>query len=211
MMQQYFLLVFILVFSAFSQSFAQDTLWLLNGEKLILSNYKFIESGNFFQYENQKGKIKEIDGEFIFSITDNNGSEKIYYKPDTIEGNFYTTEQMRSFVTGGYDARIKYKSPVLTISGFIVGAGSIFIMPGIGLPLFYSPLIPAVYSTIAGFTAPSKKTIISNNPQYSKDQYYIKGYQEAVANKRVKNTIIGTGLGVLVGIISYSVIEKQQN
>lgn len=202
-MRRILFLTFIFLAPLFSSFAQQDTLWLINGKKITLKEYKFIESETSIAYTTLKGKTKIIESEQIFSITNKAGQEKIYFKIDPQDPDIQSIEQMKSFVQGEYDARIQYKAPLATIGGFVVGVGSgILLAPN---PI-YSPIIPAAYSAVIGSTNPSVDKIKAKNPKYKDDEYYLLGYKDVAKQKRVANTLKGSIAGLLVGIVTAIII-----
>jgi hypothetical protein len=181
-------------------SLAQNTVWLLNGKKIIINDYninKYEDTHNLV-YFNTRGKEKQIGVDDIFSVTDNTGEERIFYKKDSLIGSFFTTTQMKDYVRGEFEAHKNYKAPLSTALGFIAGGVSVII------PLekmFYAPLIPAAATTIIGCTKPAGKKIKNKYPNYANNNYYILGYKESAKNKRIKNALKGSVAGMAAGII----------
>ncbi|MBE9468125.1 MAG: hypothetical protein IMY72_07375 [Bacteroidetes bacterium] len=181
-------------------SLAQNTVWMLNGKKTIINDYninKYEDTHNLI-YQNSRGKDKQIGVDEIFSVTDNTGEEKIFYKKDSLIGRFFTTKQMKDYVRGEFEAHKNYKAPLSTALGFIAGGASVII------PLekmFYAPLIPAVATTIIGCTKPAEKKIKNKYPNYENNNYYILGYKESAKKKRINNALKGSVAGMAAGII----------
>ena len=80
-------------------SFSQNTMLLKNGKKITIGEYKVSEN-SFLAYKNQKGKLKSIEIEDIFSIIDKSGAEKVFYKADSTDNESFSLEQMRFFIHG---------------------------------------------------------------------------------------------------------------
>jgi hypothetical protein len=197
-------IIFILLFFLFSLQFgvvAQNYIWLNNGEKMKIGEFK-ITNTDIISYRNLKGKVKSVQSIDVFSIIDSSGNEQVIYIPDTSYQDVFTVPEMRSFVQGRYDASQKFKSPLTTIGGIVVaGASSVVINP------VYVFLISTGYSSVIGLTKPSDKKL--NIPtQFANNEHYKLGYQKEVKHKRIKNAIIGSGIGLIVGIGTYIVINK---
>jgi len=185
----------------------RDTMWYLNGDYELISNYEFIDSGRILLYENKKGKYKDVETFFLFSINKADGTQNIIYKPlGEEEGDTLTVEEMRAFVRGGHCGYKEYKAPISTIEGLIVGFSSPFFVASFGLNPFYSILIPAMNSTLVGATSPSTRRITKKYPELSKNPMFIEGYKEAAKRKRTKNSIVGGLVGIVTGVATVLII-----
>lgn len=203
------ILTFISLFICFSNTvFPQDTLLLMNGDKIILNEYSLAEGELFLNYKNEKGRTKTVDSDYIFSITDKNGSTKIFYSPDSSsENSSLSIEQMANFVKGQSFAKDNYKANLFTYGGAIAGFGGATMGVYI-LPLMYAPIFPAANSAVIGLTQASKKKFSKKYPQYADNEYFIYGYQERSKVKRTKNSIIGGIGGLIAGVIAVSLISS---
>lgn len=191
-----------------NQLFSQDSILLLSGEIFPAKNIEIVENENLIKFQNKRGKEKNIELDYIFSVRNANGSENVIYKESVIEDENITIESMRSFVNGAYTARKQYRAPLATISGFVIGAGSVFAFPMVGAPIFYSPVLPAGYSAVIGSTNPCESRIVKRNPTAENDEYYIRGYKEMANQKRVSNTVKGGLLGIAASIIAIIILVK---
>ena len=195
-----YLISLLSIFLIINVSPAQNTVWLLNGKKITISNYninKYEDTHNLV-YQNAKGKERQIDVDDIFSVTDKSGVENVYYKKDTLLGNYFTIPQMKDYVKGEFDAHKNYKAPLFTVLGFVAGGTSAI------LPLdkmFYAPLIPGAATTIIGSTKASGEKIKSKYPNYANNNYYLLGYKESAKRKRINNALKGSAVGMVTGII----------
>jgi len=178
---------------------AQNYLWLNNGKKMQIGNYK-IENPEIISYTNLKGKTRTIQSYDVFSINEESGKEVLIYTPDTSYEGAFTVPEMRSFVLGQYDAGQNYKSPWITVGGIAVAVAS----PAIVKPL-YIILISTGYCAGVGLTNPKEKKL-KISPEFLNNEHYKSGYKKEVKNKRIKNAIIGSCIGLVVGISTYSVI-----
>ena len=181
---------------------AQNVMWLTSGKKLSIGEYKKT-SPDLIIYKNMKGKSKSVQTFDVFLVTDKSGKEEIIYSPDTSYTDALTLVQMRSFVQGEYDAELKFKTPLTTIGGIaIAGASSVVINP------IYVLLISTAYCSSIGISKPFKAKL--NIPsEFSQDKYYILGYKKTVKHKRIKNAIIGSGIGLLAGLGTFAIISKK--
>ncbi len=188
------------IFLIFSASHAQNTVSLLNGKKISINDYninKDEDAGNLI-YKNSNGKERQIGVDEIFSITDKAGNENIFYKQDSLTGNFFTIKQMGDYIKGEFEARQNYKAPLSTVLGFVAGGTSAI------LPLdkmFYAPLIPGAATAIIGSTKPAENKIKNQHPNYATNNYYLLGYKESAKRKRINNALKGSAVGMVTGII----------
>jgi len=179
----------------------KDTLIYLNGEKEIVSNYKFSEDGTILSYLNKKNKEKEVDIDYLFAIINADGSQQVVYKPSDNEEDTLTIKEMYFFVRGGQEAREHHKAKIAFVEGFVVGVASPFVvLATIGNP-FYTPILPAINSTVVGLTKPSVKKIKLKYPELAKNKLFVEGFREAGRQKRVKHSIFGGVGGILTGIL----------
>ena len=178
-------------------AFSQNTVLLTNGKKMSIGEYKVSDNG-FLAYKNQKNKINNIELADIFSVIEKSGNEKIFFKPDSIDNESFTVDQMRFFVKGESDAINNYKSPWTTIGGVVIGAGSVISIPLAGLNSLYVPIFPLAYTTSVGLIKKAKK--IGIEEQYLENKHYVLGFDKAAKHKRIKNSLFGSGIGLVVGI-----------
>jgi len=177
-----------------------DTILLTDGNIIIPS---FIDTtGGIVKYTTQKrpAKIHKIDADDIFSIR-NSQKEIVLYKRDTL-GDNYSESDMRYLILGQQDARKVTKAYVPFITNLLLSAGA-------GLTRdFFSPLVPLAFTAI--LTLPKIKIRKENvsNPDYLNEEAYVTGYkQEAFKKKRIQ-TILGGGIGLLVGLTTSLILQS---
>lgn len=201
-----------LLFNIYFAVSQEDTIWFLNGERLILSQYTINVEDGILTYINKHNRKKQVGLEYIFSIVDSKNNEKVFFESATIGNTYFTIEQMRSFVQGEYFAHKTFRTPITTASSIISGAGAVYMVPAlIGLNILFSPLIPAANVAIIGSFNYKDKNVIRKFPEKKDDTYFIAGYKEIATQKRINNSIkgglIGLGLGVASAIIIHQVIK----
>ncbi|OFX41583.1 MAG: hypothetical protein A2X08_06560 [Bacteroidetes bacterium GWA2_32_17] len=201
-----FLIFLILFFLIGITCKAQDTIWFLSGERLITSNYTLKTEDGLLTYFKGK-KEKKVGLEYVFSVHEKNGYEKVFYEPTSIENTPFSVEQMRSFIKGEFEASEHYKATGATIIGVTAGIGGIYLFPILNAPVFWSPVLPTGTSAIIGSTNICEKKIIKKFPQYTNDEYFISGYSEIVKQKRISHSIVGGVIGLAVGVVSALIIK----
>jgi len=184
-----------------------DTILLTDGHILLPL---FIDStgldttgGGILKYATKKhpDKIRRLDTDEIFSIRNKQG-ETIVYKQDSL-GDNYSVIDMRYFILGQQEARKLNKSYAAPfIANLLLSAGA-------GLTRnFLSPLVPIAFTAI--LTIPKIKIRKENvsDPEYLNNSAYVTGYkQEAYKKKRVQ-TILGGGIGLLVGLSTSFILKS---
>jgi len=114
---------------------------------------------------------------------------------------------MRDFVSGASDARTNYKTPWITTGGFVVGGGSAIAVSAVGLNSLLVPIFPALYSGGVGIIKVKKDKL--NIPDNLKNNdYYVEGYFRVANHKRINNAIIGSGIGMALGIVAVLIFSK---
>ncbi len=180
----------------------RDTLWYLCGEYELITNYEFMADSNILFYQNKKGKYKEVEVYYLFSINKADGNKQILYGPtmDVNEGDTLTIDEMEAFVIGGYLGKTESRAPLAIIESFAIGFTTPFVVASMSVNPFFSILIPALNSTFIGVTSPSKKRIKKKYPKLAKNELFIEGYRESAKQKRTKKSIVGGLAGVLISM-----------
>ncbi|TAH42876.1 MAG: hypothetical protein EYC69_04705 [Bacteroidetes bacterium] len=161
------LLLFASFFIFTVQAQGQDTLVLLNGRVIPVLSVDFqeyrvayrklpkqskqisesqtTESGSI---KKKKTKYKTMDPLRIFSVKYSDGTERVVYRPDSLDPMEFSQDQMRLFIKGEQDADKYYKNNFNKGLGFSLGAGA-------GLLGFYGLAVPPLYATIMGSFTPN--------------------------------------------------------
>jgi hypothetical protein len=183
-------------------AYGQNTLWFTNGKKIEINEFK-IENKNLISYKTLKNKYKTIESFDVYSITPKNGSEIIIYSQDTSYAGSFNLPEMRDFVQGQSDAIQNFKSPLITAGGIVLVSASPFILNPVFVILF-----SGAYCATIGITKPSEKKL--NIPmEYKNNEHYLLGYKKEVKHKRIKNAIIGSGIGLLVGFTTFAIVGNK--
>lgn len=181
--------------------FAQNTLWLTNGKKKKIGEFN-LEKKDYVIYKNTKGKFKSIERFDVFAVIEQSTKEHIVYMPDSIDNESFTITEMRAFVQGQYDAHQNFKSPLTTLGGTgVSGAAAVLINPQFVL------LVSGAYCGVIGATKPSQNKIIIPS-EYEKSDHYLLGYKKAAKQKRIKNSIFGSLIGLAAGFTTFVLINQ---
>jgi len=197
------LLSIVLILICSSALSAQNTIWLTNGKKKEIREYK-LDNKEFVIYKNKKGKFKSIEKFDVYSIIEQSNKEVVVYQTDSIDKEAFTLLEMRAYVQGQYDAHQNFKSPFTTVGGVgIAAASSLFINP------LYTPIISGVYCGVIGATKTSEKKIIIPQ-EYHNSDHYLLGYKKATKRKRIRNAIIGSAVGLAAGFTTFVIVNNTQ-
>lgn len=201
-MKKYFSILILTLFIS-TIGFSQQSLMLNSGKRIYITDIKPDTSGIIF-YKNLKGKVKWIEMEDVFSWTREDSVEVIFYKP-ACEDVCFRIDQMRDYLHGKADG-LERKTRGATVAGFVVGATSGVLLPAAGLTII-SPLFPASNSIIIGLFNPKpEKNGIKE--QYADNNHYKEGYTSSIKKKRIVNSIISGGAGLISGIIVVQILTK---
>ncbi|MFN7013800.1 MAG: hypothetical protein ACK4ON_05980 [Bacteroidia bacterium] len=198
--------IIFIVILGFSLSIkAQDTIILLTGHIIPCKVYQ--ENDNVITCEYiKKGREERLilDSYRVFSIKFGNGEEKVYYKQDTVSGNWFTVDEMRYFIYGEQDAMKGYKSPMTSILGVIAGAGAgFFAMESLfffAAPLVYTSgnLLPYIFI--------KRKTV--RDEKLLEQEAYVQGYERVARSKKIQNALKSSAAGLAIGIGAYLLVKE---
>lgn len=202
-MPRIIVLIFVLVFGLSVK--AQDTILLITGHVLACKVYQENESVITCEYL-KKGREERliIDSYRVFSIKFANGEEKVYYKQDTLNGNWFTVDEMRYFIYGEQDAMKGYKSHMTTVLGVIAGAGAGFFAME-SLILFGAPLVYTA-GNILPYIRINRKTV--RDEKLLEQDTYVQGYERVARSKKIQNALKSSAAGLALGIGAYFLVKE---
>jgi len=187
---------------AFCRGAAQDkndTIYFMNGEVLIGKVVDTLMNQVKCTYKGRKeDKELTLDEERIFSIRYGNGTEKVYYKYDTLVGNIFTVEEAWYFVLGEQDALRDYNPRFCFWSGIVVGAaGPIF------TPTLIAPLPVFAYTGAVKIPKIRINTADIPDKERLKHDTYLLGYERVARKKKTFKTLAGGAVGLAIGFGAY--------
>ncbi len=197
-----------LLCSIFLTAGAQDTIVLLSGDKVPVNSYSINDTVKLVEFVNKRGKDKFIELDFVFCIRKANGEEELIYSDSVFEEDTITIPEMRDFVEGAITCRENYHAYLATASGFVVGAGSVFLFPELGLPVFYSPVVPGAYTAVIGAIRPCQSCILKKYPDAVNRPYFLNGYTQQAQEKRINNVVKGSLAGIAAMIITAIIVNQ---
>jgi hypothetical protein len=180
-----------------------DTLLLLNGEEIITTVMDTAKG--FTRCKNLSGsnKLFMIEDNRIFSVRNQKG-ERVYYQYDSAIGNEFSEQEMRYFIMGEQDAQKGFKAKGSFYGNMAVGVAS-------GITGFFLCLIPPfIYTALTGLPNVRIKKKTVRDLELLKQETYLMGYERVARGKRKIRSLVGGGIGLVVGYSSY-LIMKQNN
>lgn len=197
---------FVILFLMFSwkTSKSQDVLILYNGRKIYT---KIVEVNPQYiiykHFSDIKERNKSILVARVFSI-ESNGKEEVLYKPDSMDPDLFTLDEMRMFIRGEQEAMRFYDSDALKITSIVFGIASGY------FGFFYGLIGPPLFTTVVGAFSPnmSKQTItdpaLLNNPDF------VEGYSKKVRDYKVRKSIVFGGVGYAIGLVGFIALANQK-
>lgn len=192
-------------------------LLLLNGKKVTISQYNLDTTDLFnskIYYTNIKGRQKSKYLDDVFSVTLKNEEERVFYQTNPAEGDILTPEQMKDYVMGQHIALKNYNEPWTALLGGITGFAGVM-LPGIPVDnsnfngeVPVGIVVPALYVVGVGSVTPDESVVKKQvESKYANNEYYIMGCQEGIRKKRIKNSAIGVGIGIVAGFVTLAVVN----
>jgi hypothetical protein len=199
---------FVFIFCAIAISAAaqenRDTILLLNGDAVICT---IIDTANgSVSVKNPKNPKKNIvfENDRIFSIKNPSG-EQVIYVYDSVLGNEFTVDEMRYFIYGEQDADHKFKANGCLWIGAAVG-----LLSGV-TGSFLCPIPPFAFTALSGIPKVKIKHETVSNLDYLNHDPYLMGYERVAKKKRKLKSLIGGGLGLVVGLGTFGVLKSNGN
>jgi len=196
----------ILIFFLFSPlpSSAQEMLTLYNGRKIYT---KIVEVNTQYIIYKHSTDIKERNKSIllarIFSI-ETGGIEEVLYKPDPLDPELFTMEQMHMFIKGEQEAMRFYDSDATKIVSVAVGIASGY------FGFFYGLIGPPLFSTIVGSFSPKMSSMKVTDPSLINDSDFSEGYAKKVRDYKVRKSILFGGIGYSIGLVGFIVYANNK-
>lgn len=193
-------LLFTLLFSGrlLSQSSAQDTIYLMNGE--VVGEHVVDTVLGAITINDPKKPNKKIHYELdqLYMVRFSDGFKRYYYSQDSSMNNWFTREEMWMYMKGERDAHRGFKA-----RGSLIGAGIAGLLGGL-TGTFYAPILPYGYMAFSGIPKVKIRAESISHPTFVESDAYILGYERVARQKRKIRSIIGGTAGLIVGYTVYA-------
>lgn len=182
----------------FSQSPAQDTIYLMNGH---IVGEKIIDTvlGAVTILDPKKpGKKVHFELDQLYMVRFAAGFKRYYYQQDTTIGNWFTREEMWMYMKGERDAHRGFKA-----KGAFIGGGIAGLVGGLTGTL-WGPIAPFGFMALSGVTKVRIRAETISHPSYVESDAYILGYERVARQKRKIKSIVGGLIGLAIGYGTYA-------
>lgn len=177
---------------------------------LMLIDRPFIEVDSvvvgpeFVEYRKTgKRKFRSLERDKIYAIRSADGRIDVVYLPDSLEGNWYTAEQMSYYIQGQEDAGKHYgkRANVGLAAGVMLGAAA-------SVSRLYGSVVIAAYPGFVGYLKPSFSAKRGFQPQFAENVFYKEGYGTMAKRMATRRAFWGTLSGYVAGTIALSFVFK---
>jgi hypothetical protein len=160
--------------------------------------------GNLLYYRKPgRTKVKSMELEKIYSVNYSNvKSPLLLYVQDTLEGNWYTTEQMKDYMHGQNDAYRNYKRKARTsaLGGMVLGLGSS------ATGFIAGPFLVIGFTALKGYSKPKFKSKFGFNEHFKDNVYYQEGFGTMAKRLTIRRVAAATLSGYVLGIAGLTLL-----
>ena len=190
---------FLLILFAFTlKSQTKDSIFYMNGT-IITSKITdtLLGAVTYLDPEDTSKKV-HLETQAIFALRYAKDNRLVYYyTQDTLNGNWFTRDEMWLFMQGERDARKGYKSPGAFCTGLVGGiAGGV-------TGALWGPVVPFAGMGVIELTKIKIKHSTVSNPYLLDHDAYILGYQREALFKRRMTVLKGGGIGLAIGFSAF--------
>lgn len=199
----FFLLVFFSIAGVQAQTAEPlDTVYLMSG-KTLACVVKDSTDDQLKILVPRKGNFKAdfIDLDLVYSVKYKTGVESVFYRQDTLFGNYYTAKEVKYYMQGERDAIRSYRCPVWTTGAFVAGFGG-----GISGSYVFTFLAPFAYAGATTFFRVKIKPGTVSNGDYLKYDTYLLGYEKEARKRRILRALVWGGIGMVGGVVTNQII-----
>jgi hypothetical protein len=196
-------LIFI-VFSNTANAQNKDTILLMNGNIVVEKVLDTVIGAVTIVDPLNASKKLHYEYDQIYCVKYGVGFTDYYYIQDTIQGNYFTRDEMLFYIYGERDARKGFKA-----RGALIGAGVTGLISW-GIGLWFAPIFPYGYMALTGIPKVKIKHRTISNPYYIDHDAYLLGYERVSRTKRRIQALIGGTIGLAAGYGLYFGVLKDK-
>lgn len=171
----------------------KDTILLIDGNTIITTVVDTAAGYINYKHSKRADKIKKVNRDQVFSITDSTG-EQLIYVFDTAIWNDLSINEMRYYIRGKQDAVNSRKGNGALAINFILSTGACI------TGNFFSPIIPFITAGILGRLKVKIKEGVVSDPEYLTQDSYLMGFEHEARRKRKIRSLLGGTVGMVVGL-----------
>ena len=195
---------FIMLFMMLSwkTSLSQDVLTLYNGRKIYT---KIVEVNSQYIIYKHSNDLKERNRSILLSRVfslESEGKEEVFYRPDPMDPDLFTMEEIRLFIRGEQEAMRFYDNNFLKGTSVVVGIASGY------FGFFYGLIGPPLFTTIVGSFSPNMSRQMVTDPSLISNPDFAAGYSKKVRDYKVRKSIVWGGIGYAAGLVGFIVIAN---
>lgn len=175
----------------------KDTILLMNGQLVVERVLDTLIGAVTIVDPEKSDKKLHYEYDQIYCVKYASGFTDYYYKQDTLEGNWFTRDEMLYYIYGERDARKGFKPKGALWGSFTAGVA------GGASGTFFGPLLPYGYLALVGLPKVKIKHHTVSNPEYVQYDAYLLGYERVARGRRRIWSLIGGTAGLAVGYGAY--------
>jgi len=204
-MVKHFIIPFLFACLSFSANAQyKDTIMLMNGNTVVEKVLDTLIGAVTIVNPSNTAEKLHYEYDEIYCVKYAAGFIDYYYRQDTLNGNWFTRDEMEYYIYGERDARKGFKA-----RGALIGAGIVGLASG-GLGIFFAPVFPYGYMALTGLPKVRIKHSTISNPNYIEHDAYILGYERVSRSRRRIQALIGGTIGLAAGYGLYFGILKDK-
>ena len=179
------------------------TLVLIDRPPIKLDKVSWDSSSVYYVKEGRR-RQKLMDLTKVYSVISDSGHETVVYVQDTLEGNWYTAEQMKDYMLGQQDATKSYKPR----ANKTAAGGVMFGFIGSATGLFYGPLFVIGYTFWKGSSTPDFKEEYGYNLEYIDNPYYKEGFGTMAKRYTTRRSSVASAAGYILGAVTLTLVVR---
>jgi hypothetical protein len=179
----------------------KDTLILMNGRVVVEKVIDTLLGAVTIMNPKKIGQKVHYEYDELYCVHYSNNYKDFYYSQDTLQGNWFTRDEMMMFIRGERDGRKGFKA-----NGSLIGAGICGLIGGAS-GSFFAPIFPYGYMALSGIPKVRIRHSTISDPYYIDSDAYILGYERSARYKRKLRSLLGGSIGLALGYAIYFTLK----